>query len=106
MLTGFLKGRERNDWRFAFTAATLSFFCGMRACEIKSLQWKDIDLEKRLIEIRRSKTPAGWRTPSLNATCHQALNELYNSASQLGAAQPEHFVFPWHRREQRIDPTR
>jgi integrase len=102
----FEVARTRSDWRFALTAGTLSFFCGMRACEIKSLQWKDVDLENRLIEIRRSKTPAGWRTPSLNATCHQALKELNDLARQLGAAEPEHFVFPSHGREQRIDPTR
>jgi integrase len=102
----FEVARTRSDWRFAFTAATLSFFCGMRACEIRALQWKDIDFENRLIDIRRSKTPAGWRTPSLNDTCHGALKELEGLASQLDLARPEHFVFPWHGREQRLDPTR
>jgi integrase len=97
--------RTRPDWIYAYVAATLSFYCGMRACEIKGLQWHDIDWENRLVEIRRSKTPAGWRTPSLNTTCHEALRTLFESASALGAAESSHYVFPWHGREPTYDFT-
>ncbi len=102
----FAIAKTRPDWKYAYTAAILSFYCGMRSCEIKGLQWKDIDFENRLIEINRSKTPAGWRTPSLNQTCLGVLRELFDSVSYLGANLPNHFVFPWHGREQMIDPTR
>ncbi len=96
----------RPDWKYAYTAAILAFYCAMRACEIKGLQWKDIDWTKALIEIRRSKTPAGWRTPSLNPTCLDALRSIFDQATMIGAAEPAHYVFPWHGREQKIDPTR
>lgn len=102
----FEVARTRSEWTYAFVAATLSFYCGMRACEIRGLQWKDIDWDNRLIAIKRSKTPAGWRTPSLNNTCYESLHRLFDEAALLNAAAPEHYVFPWHGREQKIDPTR
>lgn len=102
----FQVAKTRPEWKYAYTAATLSFYAGMRTCEIKALQWKHIDWQNRLIEIKRSKTPAGWRTPSLNDTCLAALRELFNAVTKFGATQPDHFVFPWHGREQTIDPTR
>jgi integrase len=73
-------------WFFAYVAATLDFFCGLRACEIKSRQWKHVSLEERRLSVRRSKTAAGWRDPSLNATCLEALCELHSRAERLGLA--------------------
>lgn len=102
----FEVAKTRSDWTYAYVAATLSFYCGMRACEIRGVRWKDIDWNNRLLSIKRSKTPAGWRTPSLNATCYDALRLLFDEAALLGAAEAEHYVFPWHGREQKIDPTR
>ena len=85
---------------------TLAFFCGLRACEIKGLQWKHVQLTNRRIQIRRSKTPAGWRDPSLNEVCSTALARLRDAAEALGFADDDHFVFPWHGRDKKIDPTR
>lgn len=102
----FTIARTRSDWTYAYTAATLAFFCGMRACEIKGLQWKDIDFENANLRIRRSKTPAGWRSPSLNNICLTALADLRASVAELGLVLPDHYVFPWHGRQQMIDPTK
>jgi integrase len=93
-------------WFFAYVAATLDFFCGLRACEIKALQWKHLSFDDRRLSIRRSKTPAGWRDPSLNETCLDALRELHARAAQLGLANPDHFLFPWHGPRRQLDPTR
>jgi integrase len=79
---------------YAHAAAILGAYCGMRDCEIKGLQWKDVDLNANLLEIRRSKTPAGWRTPTLNTICSEALAGLYQNALLAGAAEPDHRVFP------------
>jgi len=76
--------------QWSYIVLTLDFFCGMRACEIKAVQWKHISWEQRKLSIRRSKTPAGWRDPSLNDTCLEALRELHGRASALGFADPDH----------------
>jgi Phage integrase family len=91
---------------YAYVAATLAFYCGLRACEIKVLCWRDIDHTNRLLHVRRSKTPAGWRSPTLNTTCLDVLAELHARAAHLGFAEPEHFVFPWHGRNKRLDPSK
>lgn len=91
---------------YADIAATLSFYCGLRACEIKGLRWQDIDLRNRLLHVRRSKTPAGWRSPTLNATCLDVLQRLHDDAARLGFTEPDHFVFAWHGRGRKLDPTR
>jgi len=93
-------------WLFAYTAAVLAFYCGMRACEIKGLKWKDVNWDSSLIDIKRSKTPAGWRSPSLNSICKDALSELYSKSAPLGFAEDEHFIFPRHGRDKNLDPTR
>lgn len=40
------------------------------------------------------------------STCFKALKTLYVSASLIGAADSDHFLLPWHGREQKIDPTK
>jgi integrase len=102
----FEVAQSRPDWLYAHSAATLAFYCGMRACEIKALRWQHVDLVAGVIDIRRSKTAAGWRTPTLNEVCKRALASLYAKAKLIGAADPDHYLFPWHGREQKVDPTR
>jgi integrase len=102
----FEMAKSRPSWMYAYVASTLAFYCGLRACEIRGLRWQDIELEGRLLHVRRSKTPAGWRAPTLNATCLRVLEQLHGQADALGLARPEHFVFPWHGRDKHLDPTR
>jgi hypothetical protein len=100
----FAWARTRPGWLYAYVASTLSFYCGLRACEIKVLRWQDIDRTRHLLHIRRSNTPAGWRSPTLNTTCLEVLAELHARAAQLGFVEPEHFVFPLARPEQTPEP--
>jgi integrase len=94
------------NWQYAHAAAVLGAYCGMRACEIKPLRWEDVDFEAGLLHIRRSKTPAGWRTPTLNSICLEVLAGLYDSARLINATDPEHYVFPWQGGIDKIDATR
>src|SRR5262249_30068020 len=88
--------RSKPAWLYAYVATTLDFFCGLRARKIRALQWKHVKWDERRLEVRRSKTPAGWRDPSLNDTCLGTLHELWARAGALGFTQPDHYVFPWH----------
>jgi len=83
--------------------AVLAFYCGLRTCEIKGLKWKHVDWMNGLLQVRRSKTPAGWRDPSLNKACTMALQELHAKALQLGFAEPQHYLFPWHGPAKKIN---
>ena len=59
-----------------------------------------------MLDIRRSKTPAGWRSPTLNSVCRKTLAQLQDKARLINPTEPDHSVFPWHGREQKIDPSR
>ena len=72
--------RNRPEWLYASTATTLAFVLGMRRVEIRNFRWQDIDFTADLLEIKRSKTKAGYRTPPLNDVCKQGLLELYEVA--------------------------
>jgi integrase len=102
----FAMAQTRPSWLFAYVATTLGFYCGLRACEIKELRWRDVDWQHTMLQVRRSKTPAGWRAPTLNATCLRVLRSLHEHAAKLRFAEPDHFVFPWHGRDKRMDPNR
>jgi integrase len=102
----FAAAQSKPSWLYAYVASTLAFYCGLRACEIKALHWGDVDWSGPLLHVRRSKTPAGWRSPTLNATCVKVLRHLRDQAATLGFNQPDHFIFPWHGRNKRIDPTK
>ena len=82
------------DWMYAHAAAVLAAYCGLRACEIRGLQWKDVDFAAGLLEIRHSKTPGGWRTPTLNTICSETLAVLHENAVTERIAEPDHKVFP------------
>ncbi len=100
----FEVAQSREDWLYAYTAAVLGAFCGMRGCEIKALQWKDVDLIANVLDIRHSKTPAGWRSPTLNTVCKDALGALHAKAAVANVSNPDHYLFP-SQRKGKVDAT-
>jgi integrase len=87
---------SRPDSMIAKCAATLALSTTMRACELKGLRRKDVDLFERTLTIRRdsTKTDAGARVIPLNRDAVAALSELLTRADLLGVTEPDHFVFP------------
>ena len=66
---------------------------------------EEVDFASSVLDIRHSKTPAGWRAPTLNSVCKEALNALRVKAVVIDAAKPDDFLFPSQKRG-KIDATR
>ena len=95
----FLKGakEEQNPW---YPIWSFAFLTGMRSGELKALQWKDIDLERRIISVSKSYnsvkraikgTKAGyWRNVPISGDLQEILTGLQESRS----CEPDDFVLP------------
>jgi integrase len=70
-----------------------------RKVELLNLRWADVDLFARVMQIRRSKTAAGYRTIPLNGDALEEFARLRQGAEVLGGGAPEHYVFPACERE-------
>jgi integrase len=86
---------SKPEWQTARLAAILALNTTCRGCELKGLQWRDVDYLGRAIVIRRSKTAAGHRTVPLNAAAYQAILELRERAIALfgDPLNPDWYVF-------------
>ena len=83
----------RPEWETAYMAAILCLNTTARGCELKGLQWSDVDLFARTLTIRKSKTAAGERTIPLTDVACSALARLRGRAESFGKVKPEHYVF-------------
>ena len=95
---------SRPEWQNARAAMVLALNTTMRACEIKSLRWFDVDFLASTVTIRKSKTEAGQRMIPLNDDALNVVRALYGRASALGCTLPDHYVFPACENGH-IDPT-
>jgi len=83
----------RPEWETAYLAAILCLNTTARGCELKGLQWCDVDLFARTLTIRKSKTAAGERVVPLTAVSVSALGRLRRRAEGFGTVEPSHYVF-------------
>ncbi|MCL5742620.1 MAG: site-specific integrase [Acidobacteria bacterium] len=100
------KGDKQGGSPSIYPALVLALNCGMRDAEIKNLTWRQIDLDKGILTVGKSKTDAGTgRTIPLNETVAAAI--LDHSGwykARFGEVLPEWFVFPGGGRSPK-DPT-
>jgi integrase len=80
---------SRPEWQIVSLAATLALNTTMRACEIRGLQWRDVDFAERILTIRHSKTEAGERVIPLNTYGWAAVLELRKRAKLLFESEPK-----------------
>jgi integrase len=83
----------RPEWETAYLAAILCLNTTARGCELKGLQWSDVDLFGRMLTIRKSKTAAGERVVPLTDVAASALGRLRQRAEAFGTVEPRHYVF-------------
>ena len=83
----------RPEWETAYLAAILCLNTTARGCELKGLQWCDVDLFTRTLTIRKSKTAAGERVVPLTGVAVSALARLRRRAESFGTVEPSHYVF-------------
>jgi integrase len=96
---------SKPEWQNAQSASVIAMNTTMRGMEIKGLRWRDVDLGKEVLTVRKSKTAAGVRDIPLNERALAELKGLHDRAVAVGAASPEHFVFPACENGH-FDPTR
>jgi integrase len=83
----------RPEWETAYLAAILCLNTTARGCELKGLQWSDVDLFDRTVTVRKSKTDAGVRAIPLTEVACSALARLRTRAESFGPVDPAHYVF-------------
>ena len=83
----------RPEWETAYLAAILCLNTTARGCELKALQWSDVDLFARTLTIRTSKTAAGERVVPLTDVAVSALARLRRRAESFGPVEPSHYIF-------------
>src|ERR1700730_4005514 len=95
---------SRSEWQVARCAIILALNTTMRGCELKGLQWRDMNLLDMLLTVRHSKTVAGERVLPLNNDAMAAILEQYKRAQAFSAGGLDDYVFPACENG-KIDPT-
>jgi len=75
------------EWETAYLAAILCLNTTARGCELKGLQWSDVDLFAKTLTIRKSKTAAGERVVPLTDVAASVLARLRRRA--VGMENPD-----------------
>jgi integrase len=96
---------QNEEWQRAQAAMSLALCTTMRGCEIKRLQWRDVDFLSRAILVRTSKTEAGQRLIPMNDEAYEMVVRLRERAKAFNGIEPQHYVFPACEHGH-VDPTR
>jgi len=94
---------QRPEWETACWAATVAVSTTARGCELRALQWRNVDFINRTMEIPKSKTDAGVRLVPLTPEAYEALMKLRRRAEMFGPVEPSHFVFAAFRSRFRFE---
>jgi integrase len=85
-------GEHQGKWTPIYTVTVLGLNTGMRHKEIRTLRWKDIDLESGVLRVAESKTKAGEGRPIPFTQPARAALQFW--AGKFPKRRTEDFVFP------------
>ncbi len=90
-----------------YPALMLALNAGIRDAELKNLTWGQIDLEKNILTVGKSKTDAGeGRTIPLNSDLRESINQYATwYRDRFSGSRAEWYVFPFGS-PRPSDPTR
>jgi integrase len=108
----FEAAASNKNWQAAYLAATISVNTTAGPKEIYTLRLKDIDLEKRTMQVQPegSKNVHRTRVIPLNDEALSAVKMALARAHELGSYAPDHYLFPFriggNRHKSSYDPAR
>lgn len=108
----FVRGAQDPQARLAYLVACLTKNTSAAGSELRFLRLKHIflrpagEISEIYIPIEGCKNVSRPRKIALNRTAKWAVQQLYSRALQLGASDPEHFLFPFRLKRGQYDPTR
>jgi integrase len=107
LLDAITSQRSPNRSQTLATFIRVALLTGMRAGEIASLTWGQVDFERQVLTVGKAKTAAGTgRQIPMNADLVTVLaaHSVWFT-KRFGQAQPEHYLFPFGKPTPN-DPTR
>src|SRR5579859_7325900 len=94
----------------AYCCATITNNTTASGMELRGLKLKDICLNPSpdisYFHIREGKNEERIRTVPMNPAADWAFRAMKKRALRLGSTDPEHYLFPFRKRDHSYDPTR
>lgn len=99
------------DWELAFRVCAITANSTASGQELRLLQLVNIEMEHKdgpvfFVPDRAAKNTHRQRLITMNETAALHFCKLLERAKRLGSHLPEHFIFPYRRRNKSYDPTR
>ncbi len=82
------------EWEHVYCAAIVAANTSLRPVEVKHLRRRDVDIDRKLLFVRRSKNESSHRVIPLNASALKSVARMLERADQLGHTDPDHYLWP------------
>lgn len=101
--------RMKTEWNLVYWYSLLAFGTCMSTDEIRGLRLGDVNLFQRVIVVKRKTAKNKYRARTIElvgADVLWALEQLIARAEELGAREPQHYLFPWREHIGKYDPSK